>query len=523
VVHELSGTAAERLADVRAWWRLARPPKALGTRLEAGYILALATGTIGLLLYGTASSALADGITPHRVPVWGPPLLLLAVALIARWGSWQGPAVFARADIGFMLGAPLPRAGLTAPRLRWSLVRGAVAAVVAGAVVLVGLGGRGRSVAVDSAAGLLVGLALCGALAVALAWGVQCSARASGLLGRLVPVAALVSVGMVLLSNSGSLGRELALWSGPWGWATQPVGGVPAARWGAALVLLAVTSVAACWIALRNAAACSTERHAVRAEAREGAVASLSALDVRTAQLALRRVDDRRHRRPWRSRIPAPSHPALAVPWRDATATLRAPGRLAEAALLVAAGMVLALTNATHFLDAALAGLLVYLAVTRLLEPLRIEVDAPGAARNLLVRRFGSVLLSHVAVPLTIVAVAAGLTIVPCALTHVIVAQPGKLALLALVTLPTAALCAALSARRGGRMPLSVLFFASGPDPSGGGLVIVGWLVMWPAIAAAVCGLATHLATIPRDLSSALILALVAPVVLGTMLVQSRA
>ncbi len=519
----MSGTAAERLADVRAWWRVARPPKPLGTRLEAGYILALATGTIGLLLYGTASSALADGVTPHRVPVWGPPLLLLVVTLIARWGSWQGPVVFARADIGFMLGAPLPRSGLAAPRLRLGLLGGAGAMVIAGAVVLVGLGGRGRSVALDSALGLLVGLALCGALAVALAWGVECSARASRLLGRLVPVVALVSAGMVVLANSGPVGRELALWSGPWGWATQPVAGVPKERWLAALGLLALTAVAACWIALRHAGTCSTERHAVRAEAREGATASLSALDVRTAQLALRRVDDRRRPRPWRSRIPSPHTPALAIPWRDATATLRAPGRLAEAALLVAAGTALALTNATHFLDAALAGLLGYLAVTRLLEPLRIEVDAPGAARNLLVRPFGSVLLSHVAVPLAIVAAAAGMTVVPCALTHVITARPGPLAVLALITLPTASLCAALSARRGGRMPLSVLFFASGPDPSGGGIVILGWLLLWPATAAAVCGGAMHLATRPHDVTSALILALVAPVVLARMLVQSRA
>ena len=70
--------------------------------------------------------------------------------------------------------------------------------------------------------------------------------------------------------------------------------------------------------------------------------------------------------------------------------------------------------------------------------------------------------------PLAIVTAAAGLTIVPCALTHVITARPGPLGVLALITLPTAALCAALSARRGGRMPLNVPFFASGPDPSGG-------------------------------------------------------
>lgn len=518
----MTDTAAGRLADVRAWWRVARPPKPIGSRLEAGYILALAAGTIGLLLYGTASSALADGITPQRVPVWGPALLLLAVTLIARWGAWQGPVVFARADIGFMLGAPLSRSSLATPRLAWTLLRGAAASALAGAVVLVGLAGRGRSVTVGSGAGLIAGVALCGALAVALAWGAQCSARTSRLLGRLVPVVALLSAGLVVLARSGSAGREVALWSGPWGWATQAVAGVPGERWGAALGLLALSTGVACWIAIRHSNACSTERHAVRAEAREGAVASLSALDVRRAQLALRQVDDGRHRRAWRTRLRAPRHPNLAIPWRDATALLRAPGRLAEAALFTAACTTLALTNATHFLDAALAGLLGYLAVTRLLEPLRLEVDAPGASHNLLVRRFGQVLLSHVAVPMSIVVFFAGLTTVVCALTHVITAQPGPLAALTLVAFPAVALCAALSARRGGRMPISVLFFASGPDPSGGGIVILGWLLLWPASAAAVFGLSTHLAT-RHSVSSAVILALVAPFVLGTMLGQSTA
>ena len=68
-----------------------------------------------------------------------------------------------------------------------------------------------------------------------------------------------------------------------------------------------------------------------------------------------------------------------------------------------------------------------------------------------------------------------------------------------------------------------MLFFASGPDPSGGGIVDLGWLLLWPATAAAACGGAMHLATRPHDVTTALILALVAPVVLARMLAQSRA
>jgi hypothetical protein len=514
----LSATAADRLGVVRAWWRLARPPKPLATRLEAVYVLALAAGTIGLLLYGTASSALAKWITPATLPEWGPAVLLVALVLAGRWGRWQGPVVFARGDVAFMLGAPLPRSGLVRPRLGWALARGAAVGVVVGAVVLVGLSGRGRAVGLAPAIGLLAGLALCGVLGMTLAWAVQCSPRVSRWVVRAIPLVALVGAGMVALAHAGGGGRDAVLWSGPWGWALQPVAGVSAARGAAALALLALASLAVGLAAFRHAAACSTERHALRAEAREGAIASLGALDMRSAQLALRGVETRASRLR-RVGIPAPRRAALAIPWRDATATIRAPGRVVESVVLAAAGAALALTNGNHLAAAAVAALLSYAAVTRLLEPLRLEVDAPGAARTLLIRPFGRVLLSHVVVALLLVTLADALTAVPCAVAHVIVARPGELVLLLLLTLPTVALCAALSARRGGRMPLEVLFFASsGPDPSGGGLVVLAWLLAWPAMAAAIAGGATHLAATAQGVGAAVLLALVAPFVLGSLL-----
>jgi hypothetical protein len=511
----LSDSAAVRLAEVRAWWRLARPPKPLTTRLEAAYVLALAAGTVGLLLYGTASSALARRVTPDSVRTWGPSLLLVALLLAGRWGTWQGPVVFARADVAFLLGGPLPRSGLVGRRLGLALLRGALTGALVGAVAVVGLAGRGRSIAAGSAAGLLVGLALCGALAVGLAWAVQCSARASRWLGRSIPAAALLGAGMVAIARSGATGRAVILWSGPWGWAVQSVAGVSRPGWEAALALLALAAAGGCLLALRRAGACSTERHALRAEAREGAVASLGALDVRTAQLALRTVATK-PRRLGRARVALPGSPPLAIPWRDLTAALRTPGRLAEAGLLAGGGTALALSDANHLAAAAVGALLCYFAVTRLLEPLRLEVDAPATARILLLRPFGRVLLSHVAVALAWVTLAALGALVPCALAHVIVARPAALATLVLLTLPTVALCAALSARRGGRMPLSVLFFASGgADPSGGGLVIAGWLLAWPAAAALLAGGAIHLASTAQGLTAALMLALLAPLVLA--------
>jgi hypothetical protein len=127
-----------------------------------------------------------------------------------------------------------------------------------------------------------------------------------------------------------------------------------------------------------------------------------------------------------------------------------------------------------------------------------------------------------VAVPIAVVVLAGALAIVPCALTGVIAGRPAAVALVALITLPTVALCAAMSARRGGRMPLSVLFFATGSDPAGGGIVMLGWLIAWPAAAAVLAGDAIHLAAKPHSLGGALIIAVAAPLALRYVLRQSR-
>jgi hypothetical protein len=518
----VSELAQRRLAEVRVWWHHARPPKPLATRLEAVYVLALAVGTIGLLLYGTASSALAEWITPSTVPVWGPALVLVALVIAARWGTWQGPVVFTRPDVAFMLGGPLPRAGLVAPRLAWALLPGALAGAAAGAVVVVGLSGRGRTVEVGTATGLIAGLALCGVLAIPLAWAVECSARLSRVLRLATPLVILLAAGMVAIAHSSTTARDVILWSGPWGWAVQPVSGFQSAGWLAALALLALVTTGACTIAIRHAAACATERHALRADAREGASASLRALDVRTAQLAMRGVEARPSRLR-RSRLRSPRRAALAIPWRDLTATLRVPGRLAESAVLAGAGTALALTHANHLPSAAVAALLSYLAVTRLLEPLRLEVDVPATTRALLIEPYGRVLMSHVFVALGWVAIVTAVVSVPFGVAGSIVVNPGALIAIALLTLPTIALCAALSARRGGRMPLEVLFFASsGPDPSGGGLIVLLWLVAWPALAGVLAGGALRAGASAHGLTGALLLALVPAFVLAPILRGSQ-
>lgn len=59
-------------------------------------------------------------------------------------------------------------------------------------------------------------------------------------------------------------------------------------------------------------------------------------------------------------------------------------------------------------------------------------------------------------------------------------------ALIAVTVAPALTLCAAMSARRGGRLPQSVLVTALASDPSGGGIAMISWLTWWPSAAVVV-------------------------------------
>jgi len=190
----------------------------------------------GPLVYGTASSALADVATPHAVAVWGPSLALAALVALARWGAIQGPVIFSVADVAQLLGAPLRRGDL----VFWRLVRGLAwiaggAAVVAG-VALIGIAGHHRGLAVARGAGFVVAITALGVLGIAGASLVHGSRRWDRWTQLAVwPVGAL-AVAFVLVGNSGGSERHVALWSGPWGWAIQPV--VAGGEWPLALGLL---------------------------------------------------------------------------------------------------------------------------------------------------------------------------------------------------------------------------------------------------------------------------------------------
>ena len=129
---------------VRAWWRAHTPRRPLGKRLDTLYTVAISVAILGALLYGTASSALGSVVTPATLPDWGPAVVLVALVATAAWGTWQGPVVFAPADVGFLLGAPLSRRALASGRLVRALALAAGGGALVGALVLIGLGGHGQ-------------------------------------------------------------------------------------------------------------------------------------------------------------------------------------------------------------------------------------------------------------------------------------------------------------------------------------------------------------------------------------------
>ncbi len=522
----LSASASRsRVAVVRAWWRVARPGRPLGARLDTIYTVAITGAIFGALLYGTASAALAASITPRTLPEWGPAVALVALVAVMRWGTWQGPVVFAAADVGFLLGAPLSRRALSTRPLARALTAGAGAGGIVAAVALVGLGGHGRGVATAPAAGLAVGVALLAVLGVALAGRVQCSARWTRGTAVVLLLALPAAVGLVAASRAGHGARTAVLWSGPWGWALQPATGVTTTSAMAALVALAVVAVATVVATARGFGTCPTERHVVRAEARSGAVASIWALDARTARLSLQRAAGPGRAR-GAPRLRAPRRAGLAIPWRDAVSGLRATGRTLSGAALAAAASVLAIAAARHVAAEALAALGTYFAASTLLEPLRMETDQPSASHVLLTVPFGRVLLGHVAFPMAVVAAAAGVAGAVVAATGEVAARAGALALVAVAVTPAIVACAALSSRRGGRLPISVLTAGAAGDPTGGGAAVIAWLAAWPAAAAVLGGLPLVLVARGASLSGALPPALVvaagAPIALAYVLAGSK-
>jgi hypothetical protein len=457
--------AAGQIRAVRAWWRAVSPPPSLGHRLDVAYTTLIVAAIFGAMAYGTASSALAQVVTPHWLATYGPSLALVLLVVTAHWGAYQGPVVFTVADVAWLLGAPLSRRGLTVRRLASAHVLGAVAGALVAAVLLVGLGGEGRGVDAEQVAGVTIAVAELGILGVAGAWAVERSGRAERAFRLATWPVALLAAALALAGADTTMSSPAAL-------------GV--------LTPLTVAAVAA---ALRGCGECPAERHMRRAEARATAVASLASFDPRTARRGLAGAAAQRDTWGIGADLPllrraAEGRDALIIAWRDVMAMLRTPARALEAAALVAGGTALAVLVADKPAAVAAGVVVAYCGAAMLLGPLRAELDVPGRMTALLIPRPGAVIFAHALLPATVATAAAALAAAGCAIGG---AEPAA-ALVAFVLAPGLTGCAAMSARRGGRVPISVLATATAGDPSGGAVGLLSWLARWPAAALVLAG-----------------------------------
>jgi hypothetical protein len=199
--------------------------------------------------------------------------------------------------------------------------------------------------------------------------------------------------------------------SGPWGWAGWAIAG----PWqGVALLVLAVATAVTVAAADRRLATLTSGDLAVRSRAAGRARTGLLLLDAR--QIALVAQAAARARRTTTGlRLPMPRSRLLVLPWRDAAALLRRPGRLCATAAW-AAGSVLLLNAArlwaahahhtplTALWLGCLLGLGPYLAAAALVEPAREETDLP-ARTALLPFTPRRIALSHLLVPTLLLAV----------------------------------------------------------------------------------------------------------------------
>ena len=495
--------------DVLAARRELAPGGSLLKQAETVYLAALTVGILGSVMLGAwrgLGPFLLDLSRPYR-SIAGAPAIFLVCLAVLRFCTWQGFASFSEADCAYLLTAPVPRRGLVWPRLR-------------NAGLLLGFGGAAIGVLASLAPGIhsahvagvaqaaAAGLAL-GVLLVAAGWQVQRLPRVALWVLRLTMPALVLAAVLVLGSRAGGAARQAVLWSGPWGWGLFSVTAGALVPGVIGLVLLG-TAAGGGWVSLRRTAgSCSLETFRARARTRARMVAGLYSLDARAVVKASRGSRSAG----WQSRLRlrVPRHAGLVIPWRGTLNLLHSPVRLLWSAALGGGGILILAAAPTRPGSLVGGSLALYLAAGSLLEPLRLEADAPAVSQVLLPWRYGTVLWLHCLLPsailtgLGLVALAGGWA---AGLVEGWVIPGACLLLVPQVVVMV--LAAALSARRGGRLPTNILLLTAGDPIGAGGLLIVGWAVGWALLAIAAVALAVYVLA-----SSAAVLSGSVTVVLG--------
>jgi hypothetical protein len=251
--------------------------------------------------------------------------------------------------------------------------------------------------------------------------------------------------------------------------------------WPLALILMAGAAIGAVVIARRRSGSPTAEQLLTRAETRAGLTASAYSLDYRSAALTYRSAlpGTGAVRLP---RVRRPSRSGLVVLWRDSLALLREPARVGWAALLGGAGMYEILVHPGRVVPAGVGAVALYFAASLLCEPLRVDVDQPDRSELLLSWPFARVLVAHCVLPTLAMFAIGAVTIAGAVVAGAV--DVGALALIPTLLVPVVAiavLCAALAARRGGRIDDTLMsaFMSSDPSNPVGIVTIVLFLAPW--------------------------------------------
>jgi uncharacterized protein DUF6297 len=389
--------------------------------------------------------------------------LILLVALL--WDArWRGPVTVSRPTAEWLLSTPVSRSRLLRPRYRASVAKAVAAGVAAGFVpvallLAAGLGGADLGHSLRLAAVTLTSTALLAGLGTGVAAAVEAGVLRrtrpgpsglgrgrfgrgrfelgrfgpSGLglgrfglgrfgLGRRVLAApvwtALAVLALVGLAAAGAAVRlpavvaTIILWSGPWGWSAQgplALAGGSAPLWPVALGLLAVAAAGA--IVAGDRAAAAVPAAALRARARTlgDMSAAVYNLDARRVAVAYRGATVTSGRA--RFALRPPHRRWLVLPWRDLTALIRAPSRLAWSVLLslaaVGLGALAAHTPSAGLLPLTAALGVGYLAASGLCEGARLDGDDARRSGQLPFP-YRELVWWHAIVPCLVLAVLAG-------------------------------------------------------------------------------------------------------------------
>lgn len=353
-------------------------------------------------------------------------ILLLALVWDARW---RGPVTVSRPTADWLLGTPVSRSRLLRPRYRASATKALAAGFAVGLVpvamlLAAGLGGADLGHSLRLAAVTMISTALLVGVGTGLAAMVEAGALrrsrpARGDRAVAAPVwAALAVLALVALAAIGAafplptVVATVLLWSGPWGWSAQgplALAGGTAPAWPVALGLLALAAAGS--IVAGDRAAAGVPAAALRARARtmgemSAAVYNLDARRVSTAYRGATATSGRA-----RFALRPPRRRWLVLPWRDLTALIRAPSRLAWSVLLslaaVGLGALAARTPHAGLLPLAAALGVGYLAASGLCEGARLDGDDPRRSGQLPFP-YRELVWWHAIVPVLLLAVLAG-------------------------------------------------------------------------------------------------------------------